>query len=93
MQYQQAKAKNAKQRKVLEAAKARILKAPEVDPLSGVIGQRLDDLKKQEEDMEQTIVIGRQALDMFDQYVFGEPEAKPMMRTFGPMPSFTWPGH
>lgn len=93
MQYQQAKAKNAKQRKVLEAAKARILKAPEVDPLSGVIGQRLDDLKKQEEDLEQTIAIGRQALDMFDQYVFGEPEAKITMRAFGATASFTWTGH
>lgn len=82
MQYSQAKAKNNRQRKILEAAKGRILKAPEVDPLSGVIAQRLDDLNKQDEDMEQTIAIGRQALDMFDQYVFSEPEPKASIKGF-----------
>lgn len=72
--YQQEKANIARTRKILEAAKARITKAPEIDPLNGVIGQRLDDLKQKDEGADKAVDIARQALAMFDQYEITEPE-------------------
>lgn len=73
-QYSQAKGDITRKRKVLEAAKARITKAPEVDPLGGVIAQRLDDLARQDEEADKAIDIARQALALFDQYEITEPE-------------------
>jgi len=79
-QMSDAESKIDHQVKVLEAAKARIVQAPENDILGHMIQQRLDDFKKQKDQLKASMEIAQAALALFDSYEIKEPEA----------PIFTW---
>jgi len=66
--------------KVLEAAKARIIQAPENDVLGHMIQPRLDDFGKQRDKLKADMEIAQAALALFDSYEITDPEA----------PIFSW---
>lgn len=60
--------------KILEAAKARIVQAPENDILGHMIQQRLDDFAKQKLALNASKEIAEKALDLFDTYEIKDSE-------------------
>lgn len=76
-QFQDTENQLAGKVKTLEAGKARIEKAPENDVLGHMIDQRLDDLRKQQEQLKIAREVAEAALALFDTYEFKEPESQP----------------
>lgn len=73
-QFRKTESQIAGKMKTLEGAKARIEKAPENDILGNMIAQRLDDLKKQRDQLNTNREIAEQALALFDTYEIKEPD-------------------
>jgi curved DNA-binding protein CbpA len=72
--YQQNKINIAQQRRILEAAKSRIIRAPAVmDIGGGIIAQREEGLRKSEKHNEETYRVAMAALKLLDEYEFREP--------------------
>ena len=78
--YNEAREQLRKNRALLESAKARIVKSPEFDLLSGLIAQKLDALTQDEAKNEQDYTVHKKALELIRAYVFKEPEEPPMVR-------------
>ena len=73
-QYRNEKAKADQRRKLMEAAKARIAKSPEIDPLGGMIASGLADLDRADQKAAQQMEIINRAFAMFDEYEITDPE-------------------
>ena len=76
-QLKDAQGKIKQERDKLETLRKRILTAPELDLMGGVIEQRLAELKRTEAKFEFDTEVENLALEMFDGYKFTEPKEHP----------------